>query len=608
MAGFDPAHDENTEIVTPSISIAQRFSPSSDGPKPETRNPKPALVTRLTRRGFMSLVAAGAAYALAACGGSSNKSNTTSQAAPSGTAGTAGATSTAAAAKGRSGGNLRFGQSADDLGTLDPHFASATQDRSLVDMVYNALIRYKPGDSAGFEPELATALPEPQMLNGAQVWSFSLRKGVMVHPSDGVPAYELTSDDVVYSLQKASDKTRSAYSSNYTGLKAEAVDPSTVKITLDKPVSTVLFYPIVANYSGGYIIPRKPAEKLGPDGLKTHPVGTGPYIFKSYSPKDKTQLIANDAYFRGKPQLDTIDFRYMADLSSRELGVRNKELDVVNGTQDQAWVDKMAGVANVKVDIFGVGEAAVVFFNQKVAPLDKLEVRQAIAYALSRDEFQALVGAKVGEKVYAPIPQFLPGGMTADEVTAKGLDYKTDQNKAKQMLAGAGFPNSFSLDMTTSELPSYRVIYESMQAQLAKVGIKINLKTVDHTSYHAIIRKDANPLVVYVAFRPNADVYLRSFYRSDAIVVTGAHADTNFAHYTAIDALIDQARAESDPAKQIAMWKEADVKILQDMAGYPIYFTNQIYARSTGVDYGHPLKSVLALYPGIDETTRLSKA
>ena len=101
-------------------------------------------------------------------------------------------------------------------------------------------------------------------------------------------------------------------------------DPYTVTVTLDKPLSTALFYPRVANYSGGYIVCKKAAEKLGPDGLKTHPVGTGPFMFKSYSPKEKMDLVANDAYFRGKPQLDGIEYRYMADLSSRELGLRER--------------------------------------------------------------------------------------------------------------------------------------------------------------------------------------------------------------------------------------------------------------------------------------------
>ena len=109
---------------------------------------------------------------------------------------------------------------------LDPHYASGTQDRALVDMVFNGLLRFKPGDATAFEPDLATALPAPITdADGKQVWTFFLRKGVMCHPSDGVPAYELTSDDVVYSLQKAANKDTSAYASDYAGMTFASAGP-----------------------------------------------------------------------------------------------------------------------------------------------------------------------------------------------------------------------------------------------------------------------------------------------------------------------------------------------------------------------------------------------
>src|SRR3989304_5674062 len=114
-------------------------------------------------------------------------------------------------------------------GGLAPHFATTTQDRSLVDMVFNGLVRYKPGDGAVFEPDLASSLPTAKLEGGKQVWTFQLRKGVMCHPTDGVPSYELTSEDVVYSFEKAGDKNRSAYAADYTGMTVEAPDAQTVR-------------------------------------------------------------------------------------------------------------------------------------------------------------------------------------------------------------------------------------------------------------------------------------------------------------------------------------------------------------------------------------------
>ena len=95
-------------------------------------------------------------------------------------------------------------------------------------------------------------------------------------------------------------------------------------------------------------------------------------------------------------------------------------------------------------------------------------------------------------------------------------------------------------------MPAYRVIYESMQAQLARIGIKMDIKVVDHATMHDQIRKDVNPIVLYVAFRPTADSYLTQFLHSDSIVVTGKSPNVNFAHYDKIDSKIEAARNETD--------------------------------------------------------------
>ncbi|RME78695.1 MAG: polyamine ABC transporter substrate-binding protein [Chloroflexi bacterium] len=505
---------------------------------------------------------------------------------------------------------LRLGQNAADLGSLDPHFATSTQDRSVVDMIFNGLLRYKPGDGAfdKMEPDLAEDFPEMEMVDGKQVWTFKLRQGVKCHPAGKLEAYELTAEDVVYSLEKAANPDRSAYAGEYTGMTFEAVDDYTVKITLEQPLSPVLFYPKVANYSGGFIVCKKAVEALGDDKFKTHPVGTGPFMFESYSPQEKVVLKANPDYFRGKPKLDGVEMRYIPDISSREAGLLAGELDVINGIPDIAWVDRMKNEGNVTVDVFGVGEVATVHFNTSKPPLDNPEVRKALAYALDRDEFLALFGEPIAENVYSPVPaKFLAGGLTKEEVEELGLAYDVDREKAKQMLADAGYPDGFDLEVITSEMTGYRRIYESMQAQLAEIGVNMKVNVVDHSTMHSQIRKDVNPIVVYIAWRPNADVYLTRFFHSDSIVVTGAKPDTNFSHYDKIDDLIEQARGETDAEKQVELWKEAQIKILEDMVAYPLQFQQQVYARANYVDYGHDLVSVFALYPGITEQTTLNK-
>ncbi len=505
---------------------------------------------------------------------------------------------------------IRVGQNAADLQSLDPHFATTTEARALVDMIFNGLVRYKPGDGSFemMEPDLAEELPTAEMVDGQQVWTINLRQGVMCHGPGNLESYELTSADVVYSLEKSATPERSAYAGEYTGMTFEAVDDYTVTITLENPLSPVLFYPKIANYSGGFIVCSQAVEALGDDKFKTNPVGTGPFMFESYSPQEKVTLVANPDYFRGAPQIDGVEYRYMADIASREAGLLAGELDVINGIPDIAWVENIQGQEGVTVDVFGVGEVATVHFNTSVPPLDDPEVRKALAYAMDRDEFLALFGEPVAENVYSPVPsKFLAGGLTQEEAEELGLAYDVDRDLAQQMLADAGYPDGFELEVVTSEMTGYRRIYENMQAQLAEVGVDLAVNVVDHATMHAQIREDVNPIVVYIAWRPNADVYLTRFFHSDSIVVTGASPDTNFSHIDILDDAIEGARVETDPEAQIQMWKDAQVTILEDMYAYPLQFQQQVYARSNAVDYGHDLVSVLALYTGIDETTTLER-
>jgi peptide/nickel transport system substrate-binding protein len=506
---------------------------------------------------------------------------------------------------------IRLGQSAADLQSLDPHFANTTEARALVDMIFNGLLRYKPGDGAFemMEPDLAEDFPTMEVTDdGQQVWTFTLRQGVMCHPAGNLESYELTSEDVVYSLQKSAVPERSAYAGEYTGWTVEALDDYTVQVTLENPISPVLFYPKVANYSGGFIVCKQAVEALGDDKFKTNPIGTGPFMFDEYSPQEKIMLAANPDYFRGAPQIDGVEYRYMADDASREAGLLAGELDVAKLPPDITIVEKVQAEEGITADVFGVGEVATVHFNTSVEPLDNPEVRKALAYAMDRDEFLALFGEPVAENVYSQVPaKFLAGGLTQEEAVELGLDYAVDRELAKQMLADAGYPDGFELEVITSEMAGYKRIYENMQAQLAEVGVDLAVNVVDHSTMHSQIRQDVNPIVVYIAWRPNADVYLTRFYHPDSIVVTGAKPDTNFSHYEELGDAIEAARIVTDADEQVQMWKDAEIQILEDMVAYPLHFQQQTYARSDAVDYGHDLVSVLALYPGIDETTTLNR-
>ena len=375
-------------------------------------------------------------------------------------------------------------------------------------MIFSGLVRYRPGTITAdtIEPDLAKSIPVPKTLpDGKQVWVFTLRPGVICHPYSGKPGYEITSEDVVFSLNRAVDPKKSAFSSDYAGMTVEAQDKYTVKITLERAISPILFLPKVANHAGGLIIPKKALIEMGEEAFRMHPVGTGPFMFNSYKPMEKVVLARHPKFFRGAAKLDGVEFYYMPDVVSRELGLQKGELDVIEGPREQAWGQKMEALPGIMVDTIGSEETIIAHFNMAKKPLDSLKVRQAIAYALDRREFVAYYGKKMASPIYSAVPLKVVGSLSKDEAAKAGVLYEYDPARAKKLLEEAGYPKGFSLDVFTSESDSYKGAYELIQAQLRKVGINLNLSVVDHTTFHKRVREDLDSIVVYVAERPNPE-------------------------------------------------------------------------------------------------------
>lgn len=488
---------------------------------------------------------------------------------------------------------LRVSSSSADVSTLDPHRATSTTDKGAVSWMFNGLVRFPPGsaDPAALEPDLAESW---ERSDDGLTWTFHLRDGVRFHGDWGA----LTADDVVYSLRRAADPGRSSFAGSYEALDAvEAIDPRTVRITLKHPVPSLLG--LLADYHGGNIVSRKAAEELG-DTFGTRPVGTGPFAFAEHVTQQYVKLVAHDGYFRGRPKIDTILYRFIASDSSRQLAFAGGELDLFYGKREQRWVDAAREQEGTVVDIFEPAEFRTLHLNRAIPPLDDIRVRQAITHAIDVDEIVRFVGADVA----VPGCSVVPPGYLGEDCAAGTYPY--DPEKARALLAEAGHADGLTLKAVVSSTSSQLPIMEVIQAQLAKVGITLDMNVVDHSTYHAQIRKDVSALVFYGAARfPVADSYLTQFYHSAATVGTPT-AITNFSHCAVADAEIDAARAEADDSKQLALWQAAQRKIHDDVCAVPLFGLLQVWARSPRLDLGYTPKGALNLAPPITEATSLT--
>lgn len=487
---------------------------------------------------------------------------------------------------------LRVAVQASDIVTLDPHRATTVNDKGPVGWLFNGLVRFPPGsaDPEKLEPDLAeswTSSPD------GKEWVFKLRPGVKFHGDWG----DVTADDVVYSLQRAKDPERSSFAAGYEAFKTiEAVDPLTVRIVLDHPVSG--FLGLVANYHGGNIVSKKAAEAEGAD-FGEKPVGTGPFEFVQHTTQQNVTFEKNPDYFRGAPKIDRIDYRMIPQDSSRELAFSSGELDLIAGKREQRWVERWRQQPGAIVNVFGPGEYRMLHLNMTIPPLDDHRVREAIARAVNVDDIVAFVGADVGPKGCSVVPTNYLG---AD---CTGWDYPYDIEKAKALLAEAGHPNGVTVKAVVSSLNAQLPIMEVIQAQLAEAGITLDMQVVDHPTYHDMIRKDVSGVTFYGSARyPIADTFLTEFFDSAAIVGKPT-AITNFSHCAVADAPIEAARAELDPTKQLADWSEAQRLIHQEICAIPLFTLQQVWLQSDKLDLGYKLEGALNLVPPITEASVL---
>ncbi len=485
---------------------------------------------------------------------------------------------------------ITVGMSAQDIGQLDPHFAVSTIDRVPAAWMFNGLVRFAPGstDPATLEPDLAEKWEASE---DGRTWTFHLRHGVQFHGGFG----ELTADDVVFSLKKAGDAKTSAFSSELRPFQTiEAVDPYTVRLVLKENVPSVLG--ILTNYAQGFIVSKKAVEQRG-DDFKRNPIGTGPFAFASVTPNQSLELVANEAYFRGAPKIKKISYRFIPSDASRDLAFQNGELDVNYGRADQAWVNRTKAQPHTIVDVFSPAELAELHLNTTVKPLDDIRVRQAIAYAMNRPEIVRWRGADVSREGQSVVPRGYLGFTADNGLVGNNID------KAKALLKEAGYPDGVTIKMIQSQLPEMLTAAQVFQAQLKRAGINLDMQVVEHATYHQQIRQDLSPIVYYSAARfPVADIYLTQFFHSRSIPKTPT-AVTNFSHCNVADAEIDAARVETDKAKQLALWAEAQKKIIAQVCAVPMFETLQVYARHDDVDYGYKLDGSMSLGPMITEAT-----
>lgn len=495
--------------------------------------------------GILSTVAV---LSLAACGGNSSSSTKSSQAASAGDPET-------------------FTYAIDgDPSSTNPINTSDRWGLTLTNILYSPLIRVEADGT--YVNELADSYEIAE--DGLSI-TVALKKDIKW--SDGE---SFTADDVLFTYsQKVKEENGNADGLyiNDKPVTVEKVDDYTVKFVLPA-VSAAALDNIVTET---YIIPEhvfKDEPDFSVAELKTKPVGTGPYKFVEYKHGEHIKLEANEHYYKGEPEIDTLVLKIIESADTRKVALQTGEVDAsfVLPTDIQD-LDKNT----ISTYAYTENRVGYLGLNTTTPELKDVRVRQALLFALNKDEMNQ--AAYLDKEYYETPYSFLP---VANPYTTKEVEtYKQDLDKAKKLLADAGVSNlTVNLGYNATD-PAQTLQATLIQEQLGKIGVTVELAGGDSTALFTELRKEGS--VAYDLFLGgyimgnDPDQYTRLF-------KSGGGSNYFKLASEKIDSLFAQGAVELDKAKREAIYDDLQATLADEAAIYPIVDNKKILAVNNRIE------------------------
>ena len=415
---------------------------------------------------------------------------------------------------------------------LDPTSAAAQAIDSVVySNIFEGLTRFM-GDGS-VVPGLAESW---EISEDGTVYTFRLREGVTFHDGSAMDA-----EDVKFSLDRArAEDSTNAQKALFEGItEVEAVDPQTVRVTLDGPNGSLLF-----NLAWGDAVIVAP-ESI--EDIKTNPIGTGAYTFQEWVQGDRITLARNPDYWGDQPALASATFKFISDPTAAFAAMMAEDIDAFDNFPAPENLPQFEADPRFQVLVGSTEGETILSTNNKQPPFDDIRVRQAVAHAIDR---QAIIdGAMFG--FGTPIgTHFAPHNPAYKDLTGKSA---YDPEQAKALLAEAGFAEGFE---TTLHLPppSYaRRGGEIIAAQLAAVGIKAEIINVEWAQWLETVFRGKNFGLTIVSHTEPMDIgiYARPeyYFQYDS---------------KAFQELMNRLNATTDPDSRTALMQEAQEMIAAD--------------------------------------------
>lgn len=559
----------------------------------------------ITRRATtIAAVGAVAALGLAACGGSSG-GGSSSASASSGSSFNAAADSIVNPSD-KTGGNLQL-IAQGDVDSYDPARTYYAYSWDLQRLFTRSLMGFAPQPGTkgtAVVPDLATAAGKSNA--DKTVWTYTLQSGLKF--SDGEP---ITSKDIKYGIERlfATDVINGGPSSYYLslltpagGYKGPYADPTGDLSTVKTPDDTTIEFDLSKPFADFDYLMALPTSAPVPKAKDTKanygqdPVASGPFMFKSFTPNKETVWVRNPNWSQAtdkirSPKVDTVTQTIVTNEADGDKRLIAGDVDL--------WADggllpasRPQVLANPQLKAYAdnptTGFTRYISVMQTVAPLTNQACREAIFYAFNKSDYRKIRGGETGGDIANTMtPPLVPGYDASFNPYPDGADNTGDLDKAKAKLAECGQPNGFTIAAAYANAGVGPQLFASMQANLARVGIKLTPAAADSSSYYStwigspknIIAKNIGIAIAgWGADFPTPYGFWQSIANGNAIVDPG---NSNYPSLNdpKVNGILDQL-TKSDPSQMQDLGKQLDQAVMANAVYLPVQFDKTFYYRN----------------------------
>ena len=462
-----------------------------------------------------------------------------------------------------------------DVQHMDPQAQVDTTSETVVKALYNTLLRFE--DNGTVVGELAEdwSVSEDQL-----TWTFKLKEGVKFHNGK-----EMTAEDVKATFERAMYTESGLCVTEIVKMftSVDVVDTYTVSITTDEPygpMESLLCNLSLAIMDADYI------EKYGLE-ISTNPEaenGTGCFKLVSWDRDSEIVVERFDDYFGTPAKLKKVVYTVIPEAASRTIALETGEVDVIDrpSVEDLKYLEDDS--ENYSVTRKETISQRLFLFGCNDPIMSNVKVRQAVTYAIDRDEIISALFEGIAYPSTAPLSPVTFGYSNLGEI-------KQDLNKAKELLAEAGYPNGFDTKIVTCERYAKGTqMAEILSQQLAKVGINAAIEVWEwsalNDSWDGVTPDEFDQPIFIMGAGPSmrdADGGLRGLYTTSRNGLNDRNA--GFYSNARVDELVDEGMHETDSAKRIEIYKEAmEILYREDPAGIWIYDSYGLLVTSSKVE------------------------